>query len=79
MKNKSIFRVALVSILVSAACSSMAQENETVKIGFITDLSGAYSDLDGPGGADAIRMAAEDYGGNALGRPIEILTADHQN
>ena len=61
------------------APSARAQGTESAKVGFITDLSGAYADLDGPGGADAIRMAVEDYGGKALGRPVEVLVADHQN
>lgn len=52
---------------------------DRVKIGFVTDMSGPYSDLDGAGGLDAVRMAVEDYGGKVLGRTIEVLSADHQN
>ncbi len=52
---------------------------DTVKIGFITDLSGLYADIDGQGGAEAIKMAIEDAGGKVLGKPIELVTADHQN
>ncbi|MGB6102429.1 MAG: ABC transporter substrate-binding protein [Pusillimonas sp.] len=54
-------------------------ENATVKIAFVTDMSGLYSDFDGPGGLDAIRMAVGDFGGKVLGKPIEVLFADHQN
>ncbi len=75
---KSITRTAAASLLL-VACSAVAQTNEAVKIGFITDLSGPYSDLDGPGGADAMRMAIEDFGGKILGQPIEFLLADHHN
>jgi len=53
--------------------------NDSVKIAFVTDMSGLYSDFDGPGGLDAIRMAVSDFGGKVLGKPIEILFADHQN
>ncbi len=49
------------------------------KIGFVTDMSGPYSDFDGAGGLDAVRMAIADFGGKVLGRPIEVLSADHQN
>ncbi|MDB5849838.1 MAG: transporter permease [Rhodoferax sp.] len=52
---------------------------EKIRIGFVTDMSGAYSDLDGAGGLDAVRMAVEDFGGKLLGKPIEVLWADHQN
>jgi branched-chain amino acid transport system substrate-binding protein len=62
-----------------AATTLAAAGEEPVRIGFITDLSGPYADLDGTGGADAIKMAIEDYGGKALGQPIELMVADHQN
>src|SRR3546814_4658175 len=42
-------------------------------------MSGMYSDFDGPGGLDAVRMAVSDFGGKVLGKPIEVLFADHQN
>ena len=52
---------------------------DVVRIGFITDMSGLYADLDGPGGAEAIRMAIADLGGAVAGRKVELLVADHQN
>ncbi len=61
------------------ALASGAQAQEKVKIGFVTDMSSLYSDLEGKGGATAIEMAIADFGGKALGQPIEVLTADHQN
>ncbi|MFU1904534.1 ABC transporter substrate-binding protein [Bordetella avium] len=53
--------------------------NDVIRIGFITDMSGVYSDIDGKAGVEAIRMAIEDAGGNINGKKIELLTADHQN
>ena len=50
-----------------------------IKIGFITDLSGLYADIDGPAGAEAIRMAIADMGGTVAGKKVEVLVADHQN
>ncbi|CAN7652017.1 ABC transporter substrate-binding protein [Massilia sp. LjRoot122] len=52
---------------------------EVIKIGFITDLSGVYSDVDGNGGAEAIRMAIADMGGAINGKKIQLVVADHQN
>jgi branched-chain amino acid transport system substrate-binding protein len=52
---------------------------DSVKIGFITDMSGLYADVDGAGGLAAIRMAVKDFGGKVLGKPIEVVYADHQN
>jgi branched-chain amino acid transport system substrate-binding protein len=53
--------------------------NDTIKIGFITDMSGLYADVDGPAGADAIKMAIADAGGTINGKKIEFVSADHQN
>jgi branched-chain amino acid transport system substrate-binding protein len=59
--------------------AAAAISGDTVKIGFITDLSGLYADLDGTGGAEAIRLAIADMGGAINGKKIELLVADHQN
>ncbi|MEH6433445.1 ABC transporter substrate-binding protein [Massilia sp. DD77] len=52
---------------------------DVIKIGFITDLSGVYSDVDGKGGIEAIQMAIADAGGAINGKKIQLITADHQN
>jgi branched-chain amino acid transport system substrate-binding protein len=52
---------------------------DTIKIGLITDLSGVYSDVDGNGGAEAVKMAIADMGGAINGKKIEFVVADHQN
>ena len=65
--------------LVAAGSASAQISGDVVKIGFITDISGLYSDIDGQGGVEAIKMAIADFGGNVLGKKIELLTADHQN
>ncbi|WP_375419410.1 ABC transporter substrate-binding protein [uncultured Hymenobacter sp.] len=50
-----------------------------IRIGFITDLSGPYAGVDGPAGAEAIRMAVADLGGTVAGKRVEVLIADHHN
>ena len=50
-----------------------------IRIGFCTDLSGPYRGVDGPAGAEAIRMAIEDMGGVVGGRRVELLLGDHRN
>ncbi len=52
---------------------------DVIKIGIITDMSGLYSDIDGAGGVEAIKMAIADAGGAVNGKKIEVLFADHQN
>jgi branched-chain amino acid transport system substrate-binding protein len=72
--------LALLSVApVAVAADAPKFTDDTIKIGFISDLSGVYADLDGPGGAQAIRMAIEEAGGAVAGKKIELLTADHQN
>ncbi|MBK5207372.1 MAG: ABC transporter substrate-binding protein [Polaromonas sp.] len=75
MKLKAL--VAALAIGFGAAAS--AQNTGPVKIGFITDMSSLYADIDGPAGGEMIKWAAQDFGGKVLNRPIEVLTADHQN
>lgn len=52
--------------------------NVPIRIGFATDLSGPYQSVDGPAGADAIRMAIEETG-EVAGRSVELLLGDHRN
>ena len=52
---------------------------DTIKIGMITDMSGVYADIDGAGGAEAVKMAIADLGGMVNGKKVEFIVADHQN
>mgnify|MGYP002040106045 FL=1 len=73
-------RVAVSAVALAAATLAQAQvSGDRVRIGFITDLSGPFADNDGPGGLEAVKMAVADFGGKVLGKPIEVLSADHQN
>src|SRR6201995_997493 len=62
----------------TTAASAQVSDN-VVRIGVMNDQSGLYADLGGPGSVTAARMAAEDAGGTVLGKPIDIVAADHQN
>ncbi|GGC94986.1 ABC transporter substrate-binding protein [Undibacterium terreum] len=81
MKTKfKALTLAVSAALAGFAGTASAQvSGDVVKIGFITDLSGLYSDIDGQGGVEAIKMAIADFGGTVLGKKIELVTADHQN
>jgi branched-chain amino acid transport system substrate-binding protein len=58
--------------------TAQAQAPEPIKIGVLNDQGGIYADLAGPGSVIAARLAVEDAGGSVLGRPIEVVVADHQ-
>ncbi|MDB5565327.1 MAG: transporter permease [Tardiphaga sp.] len=75
---KRIVSGLLASVMVFSATAAMAQ-SKPLKLGAILDMSGLYADITGPGSETAAKMAAEDFGGEVLGRKIEIIAADHLN
>ncbi len=75
MKLKTL----VTALAIGFAAAASAQDTGPVKIGFITDMSSVYADLDGPAGGEMVKWAAQDFGGKVLNRPIEVVTADHQN
>ena len=54
-------------------------QRPAIRIGVLNDQSGLYADFGGRASVMAARMAVEDFGGQALGRPVEVIDADHQN
>jgi len=79
--RRTFINVALCGMLIligTTAAIGQVSDN-VIKVGVLTDMTGAYSDLAGPGSVIAAQMAAEDFGGKILGKPIVIISADHQN
>jgi branched-chain amino acid transport system substrate-binding protein len=70
---------ALAFGLAASAVQAQTVSDDVVKIGVLNDQSGMYADLAGQGSVTAARMAVEDYGGKVLGKPVEVIFADHQN
>jgi branched-chain amino acid transport system substrate-binding protein len=69
----------LAALLVCASGAAMAQvSDDVVKIGVLTDMSGPASTPTGPGSVAAAEMAVADFGGTVLGKPITVISADHQ-
>ena len=78
---KSLRRMLMLAgaVCASLAASAASAAADKVVIGDIDDMSGPYADVIGTAGIELIKMAIADFGGSALGQPIEILTFDHQN
>jgi len=74
-----IYAAFTLCFVATATAQSGKISDGVVKIGVLTDMSGPLSDITGEGSVVAIKMAVEDFGGNVLGKPIEVLVADHQN
>jgi branched-chain amino acid transport system substrate-binding protein len=71
---------ATLAVLLGIGSPGYAQiSDDAVRIGMLEDMSSLYSETTGPGSVYAARMAVADFGGKVLGKPIEILQADHQN
>lgn len=80
MKLKIMTLAVAATVALGFSATASAQiSGDTVKIGFISDMSGVYSDIDGPAGVEAIKMAIADFGGTVNGKKIELVTVDHQN
>ena len=71
--------LACLGALGFAGAAQAQISGDVVRIGFITDMSGVYADIDGQGGVEAIKMAIADMGGSIAGKKIELVVADHQN
>lgn len=83
-KNWIIFVVAVWSLLflvsgIGSAAEKGKISDDVVRIGVLTDMSGQFSHEEGEAGVTAVKMAVEDFGGKVLGRPIEVIYADHLN
>ena len=79
MKTKSIASFLLGTALAVTTAGVAFAQDKTVKIGALSDQSGLYADLGGPGSTLAAQMAVEDSGLAAKGWKIDIISGDHQN
>ncbi|MCK7551327.1 MULTISPECIES: ABC transporter substrate-binding protein [Marinobacter] len=76
--TKKLLTSAIASALLVGGAQAEISDN-TVKIGYLADMSGTYRDIAGPTGQIALEMAIEDFGGKVNGANIEVLSADDRN
>jgi branched-chain amino acid transport system substrate-binding protein len=67
---------AIVVVTFSILANAQAADDR-VKIGVLTDMNGPYASITGKGSVAAAQLAIEDFGGKALGKPVELVVADH--
>jgi branched-chain amino acid transport system substrate-binding protein len=75
---KKLLTTAIATILMAGAAQAEISD-DTVKIGYLADMSGTYRDIAGPNGLIALEMAVADFGGQVNGKKIEIVSADDRN
>ncbi|WP_295381756.1 ABC transporter substrate-binding protein [uncultured Pseudacidovorax sp.] len=69
----------LMSLALAGAVHAQTVSNDVVKIGLLNDQSGLFADMSGKMSIEAVKMAIDDFGGKVLGKPIQLVSADHQN
>src|SRR4051812_29865224 len=77
---KSLAAAVAATLAFASGSAANAQiSDDVVKIGVLTDMSSLYADATGKGSLAAVQMAVADYGGKVKGKPVEVISADHQN
>src|SRR3984885_6708954 len=79
MTKRIIASLLLATALSIASASFAVAQDKTVKVGALSDQSGLYADLGGPGSTLAAQMAVEDSGLTGKGWKIDVISGDHQN
>jgi branched-chain amino acid transport system substrate-binding protein len=70
---------AIAALLAATGAAHAQVSGNVVKIGVLSDMSGLYAGIGGPGSVLAAQMAVEDFGAAKKGLKVEIVSADHQN
>jgi branched-chain amino acid transport system substrate-binding protein len=78
-KTSAATLVAALALALGITQASAQISDDVVKLGVLSDMSSLYSDATGKGSLIAAEMAAADYGGKVKGKPIVVISADHQN
>jgi ABC-type branched-subunit amino acid transport system substrate-binding protein len=71
--------ISFVFAVAVALCPIPVLAQDPIKLGVLSDMSSLYADNGGHGSVVAAQMAVDDFGGEVLGRKVEIVVADHQN
>ena len=79
MKSLAAVVAAGLALAMTGTAANAQISDDVVKLGVLTDMSSLYADATGKGSLAAVEMAVADYGGKVKGKPIEVVSADHQN
>src|ERR1700760_1807299 len=79
MKSLTATVLAGLALAASGGAAKAQISDDVVKLGVLTDMSSLYADTTGKGSVAAVEMAVADFGGKVKGKPIEVISADHQN
>jgi branched-chain amino acid transport system substrate-binding protein len=71
--------MSLAALAVILACGAASAQRVNVKIGVLSDMSGLYSDVGGPGSVAAAKLAIADFGKTNPNVKVDLITGDHHN
>jgi branched-chain amino acid transport system substrate-binding protein len=71
------FGSALLALASTPLCAQVS--DDVVKIGVLTDMTGVTADITGKGSVIAAELAVKEFGSSVLGKPIQVVFADHQH
>ena len=77
-KRRDALRFAALAAAGTLGLHRPARATDPIRIGVLVDMSGPFADYSGPTSVVAAQMAAAEIG-QVLGRPVEVIAADHQN
>src|SRR4030088_405441 len=69
---------AFAAAMLSSPVALAQVSDDVVKIGVLTDMNGPESTPTGQGSGTAAQMAVDDFGGQVMGKPISVISGDHQ-
>ena len=79
MNSKLVVTATAMALAMGGGVPGARAAQDKIIIGVMNDMSSVYSYLGGMGSVAAANMAVKDFGGKVLGKPIEVISADHQN
>lgn len=79
MKKRNAILGTAAGLVLAASAAHAQVSSDVVKIGLLNDQSGMMADMSGKLSMDAVKMAIDDFGGKVLGKPVQLISADHQN
>ena len=75
--RRFVFPLVALSLMLTQTAAKAGPD--AITVGVLNDLSGPYADLGGAGSVAAAEIAVEEFGGSVIGKPIKVLSGDHQN
>ena len=75
---KSILPAGALALAMTLPAAAQVSD-DAVRIGVLTDMAGVTADITGKGSVIAAELAVKEFGATVLGKPVQVVFADHQH